>query len=113
LLLDNGDLRNVDLGSASGIRLTDPDLQAVTSSSLRVCWIARRICSRRSRRSLDTRITEIFVWWKRSCYGRIEQLNGMVKLATCPPRRSLDPQTLCWKNKSPLARTKASLNSFH
>jgi hypothetical protein len=27
LLLDNGDLRNVDLGAASGIRLTDPKLQ--------------------------------------------------------------------------------------
>jgi hypothetical protein len=28
LLLDDGDLRNVDLGAASGIRLTDPKLQA-------------------------------------------------------------------------------------
>jgi len=27
ILLDNGDLRNVDLGAASGIRLTDPKLQ--------------------------------------------------------------------------------------
>jgi hypothetical protein len=27
LLLDNGDLRNVDLGAASGVRLTDPRLQ--------------------------------------------------------------------------------------
>ena len=27
LLLDNGDLHNVDLGAASGIRLSDPRLQ--------------------------------------------------------------------------------------